>query len=172
MIFNEFIKRNHMTQPIRGNALSKSRERFCQLVADGTEPIQACISAGYKPSGAKQCATRLFKEDAIQKRVAEIQQAARQTSARSAMFSRKRVLNRLSELSFKAEQRGHYAAAIHCEELIGREQNMFVLRPHEVWDGDLAKLTDDQLATLLKNFAGIHPALEEEEKLKKQPLLT
>jgi len=66
------------------------------------------------------------------------------------ILSRERVLNRLSQLSHEAQQRGHYSAAARCEELIGKEIGMFVFvdRTAFLWETDPEKLSDRQLQVL------------------------
>ena len=56
------------------------------------------------------------------------------------------MLNRLSQLGHEAQQKGPYSTAVRCEELIGKAMGMFVDRQQQpAWDGDLKKLTDEQL---------------------------
>jgi uncharacterized protein YoaH (UPF0181 family) len=119
-------------------------EKFSQLVASGISPKEAYTSVGYKPTGAKQAASRLLTNVDVRERVSELQAASARSSAEALILSRERVLNRLSELSHEAQQKGHYGAAARCEELIGKEIGMFA-QPDELWDGNLNALTPSQL---------------------------
>jgi hypothetical protein len=67
------------------------------------------------------------------------------------ILNRERVLNRLSQLSHEAQQKGQYSASARCEELIGRALGLFIDRTDHSfqWDGDLTKLTDEQLERLI-----------------------
>jgi len=84
------------------------------------------------------------------------------------ILSRERVLNRLSQLSHEAQQRGHYSAAARCEELIGKEIGMFVFvdRTAFLWETDPEKLSDRQLQVLGDYL--VKKAEEEEIKAKRQ----
>jgi terminase small subunit-like protein len=128
-------------------------EKFSQLVASGIKPQEAYISVGYKPTGAKQAASRLLTNVDVRQRVSELQEAAARSTADSVILNRERVLNRLSQLSHEAQLRGQYSAATRCEELIGKEIGMFVDRRVE-WDGDPNKLTDEQLQKFFTVLAG------------------
>ncbi|HTR34918.1 MAG TPA: terminase small subunit [Bryobacteraceae bacterium] len=125
-------------------------EKFSQLVASGIKPKEAYTSVGYKPTGAKQAASRLLTNVDVRERVSELQEAAARSAAECVILSRERVLNRLSQLSHEAQQRGHYSAAARCEELIGKEIGMFVFvdRTAFLWETDPEKLSDRQLQVL------------------------
>jgi len=128
-------------------------EKFAQLASSGIKPREAYISVGYKPTGAKQAASRLLTKVDVRERVSELQQAAARSTAEAVILNRERVLNRLSQLSHEAQQKGHYSAAARCEELIGKEIGMFVdRREHFVWDGSLSKLTTEQLEKLINDL--------------------
>ena len=135
-------------------------EKFSQLVASGVKPSEAYVSVGYKPTGAKQAASRLLTKVDVRERVSELQEAAARSTAEAVILNRQRVLHRLSELSHEAQQKGQYGAAARCEELIGREIGMFVQRD-EPWDGNLDSLTDEQLEKLLAQFRAMLQASEQ-----------
>jgi len=129
-------------------------EKFSQLVASGIKPTEAYVSLGYSKAGAPQSANNLLKRTDVGERVKEIQSLAARSSAEAVLLSRERVLNRLSQLSHEAQQKGHYSAAARCEELIGKAIGMFDDRSDLLipWDGDLAKLNDRQLEGLADYF--------------------
>jgi hypothetical protein len=120
-------------------------EKFSQLVASGIKPREAYVSVEYKPTGAKQAASRLLTKVDVRERVSELQQAAARSTAEAVILNRERVLNRLSQLSHEAQQTGHYSAAARCEELIGKEIGMFVDRSTLLWETDPDRMTPDQL---------------------------
>jgi len=129
-------------------------EKFSQLVASGVKPTEAYVSLGYSKSGAPQSANNLLKRTDVGERVKEIQSLAAQSSAEAVILNRERVLNRLSQLSHEAQQKGQYSAAARCEELIGKAIGMFDDRSELLipWNGDLAKLNDRQLERLEDYF--------------------
>jgi hypothetical protein len=135
-------ERTHM--PVLHNP---RHEKFSQLVASGLKPTEAYVSLGYSKAGAPQSANNLLKRTDVGERVKEIQSLAAQSSAEAVILNRERVLNRLSQLSHEAQQKGQYSAAARCEELIGKAIGMFDDRSDLLipWDGDLAKLNDRQL---------------------------
>ena len=136
--------------PVLGNP---RHEKSSQLVASGVKPTEAYVSLGYKPTGAKQAASRLLTKVDVRERVSELQQAAARSTAEAVILNRERVLNRLSQLSHEAQQKGHYSAATRCEELIGKEIGMFVdRRAHFLWDGDLTKIPTDQLEKITERL--------------------
>jgi hypothetical protein len=90
-----------------------------------------------------------MKRRDVQERIDEILSHAAQSTADTVSFDQTRVLNRLDALSRKAEELGQISAAARCEELIGKARGMFVDRPGSfVWDGDLSKLSDEQVVQL------------------------
>jgi len=129
-------------------------EKFSQLVASGVRPKEAYTSVGYKPTGAKQAASRLLTKVDVRARVSELQENAARSAAEAVILNRERVLNRLSQLSYEAERNGQYSAAAKCEELIGREIGMFARTDLEaLWDGDPARLTPAQLDVIITALA-------------------
>ncbi len=122
----------------------------------GIKPREAYVSVGYQPTGAKQAASRLLTKVDVRERVSDLQEAAARSTAGAVILNRERVLQRLSQLSYEAQQTGHYSAAARCEELIGKEMGMFVDRSALLMDLDPAKLTPevlDKLAEHLMNKA-------------------
>jgi len=140
-------------------------EKFSQLVASGIKSKDAYISVGYKPTGAKQAASRLLTKVDVCERVTELQQAAARSTAEAVILNRERVLHRLSQLSHEAQQKGYYSAAARCEELIGKEIGMFVDRTAFLWDIDPSQWSDAQVEiiaeALLKKAAAGDPAKAE-----------
>ena len=75
-------------------------------------------------------------------------------------------MNRLSQLSHEAQQKGQLSAAVRCEELIGKQLGMFVQRVWR-WSGRLEDLDPEQLDNYL---ASLKARIESEEaKLKQLP---
>ncbi|HEV1288450.1 MAG TPA: hypothetical protein VNU44_24200 [Bryobacteraceae bacterium] len=80
-------------------------------------------------------------------------------------FDRARVLDRLDDLSRKAEERGQFSAAIRAEELIGKEHGMFVDQSKILYDDDPEHWSDEKLdakiaaaeAKLEREKAGAQP---------------
>ncbi len=123
-------------------------EKFSQLVASGVKASESYIAVGYKPTGAKQAASRLLTNVDVRERVSELQQAAARSTADAVILNRERVLHRLSQLSHEAQQKGQYSAAARCEELIGKEIGMFVNRIALQWELDPNNMTPEQLDVL------------------------
>jgi len=141
-------------------------ELFAELVATGQSPAQAYAAAGYEEKTAYTCGPRLLKQPAVRSRVTELQQTVAQTSVRRVALNRERVMNRLSELSHEAQQKGQFSAAVRCEELIGKQLGMFVERVC-TWSGRLEDLDPEQLDNYL---ASLKARIESEEaKLKQLP---
>ena len=132
-------------------------EKFSQLVASGIKPTEAYVSLGYSEAGAAQSANKLLKRADVRARVDEILSAAAHSIAEQVAFDHERVLKRLDVLSRRAEELGQIAAAARCEELIGKYSGMFVNHAVE-WDGDLKKLTMQQLVKLRDQFRAIAEA--------------
>ena len=132
------------------------QEHFAQLVATGQSPAQAYAAAGYEEKTAYTCGPRLLKQPEVRSRVTELQQTVAQTSVRRVALNRERVMNRLSELSHEAQQKGQFSAAVRCEELIGKQLGMFVERVC-TWSGRLEDLDPEQLDNYLKQL----PAAEQ-----------
>ena len=63
-------------------------EKFSQLVASGIKSKDAYISVGYKPTGAKQAASRLLTKVDVCERVTELQQAAARSTAEAVILNR------------------------------------------------------------------------------------
>jgi hypothetical protein len=138
--------------PVLANA---RHEQFAQLVASGIKPIEAYTSLGYSKANAAFSASRLSKNVKVCARIAELQAAAAQASVQGVVCNQQRVLARLDMLGRQAEQDQKLAAAIRCEELIGRHLGMFIDRTDVSfkWSGRLEDLSDDQLEQLEKSLA-------------------
>jgi phage terminase small subunit len=100
---------------------NQRHERFAQGIAGGKSPTRAWVEAGYSKKGACQSAKRALNYPDLQARVRELQE----TIAHVAVVSRAKVLERLMQLSQKAEDRRQFMAAIRAEELIGRAISIF-----------------------------------------------
>lgn len=130
-------------------------EKFTQLVASGIKPPDAYVSVGYAKGGAAQATANLLKKTQVSSRIRFLQQAAAAATVADIAYDHQRVLSRLDTLSRKAEEAGQFSAAARCEELIGRSRGMFTDKiDHNMkWDGDLTKLTQQQLDALVISLA-------------------
>ena len=117
-------------------------ERFANALAAGISKSSAYQELGYSEKGIPQGASRLANNPRVKARVEEICNLARRDKSTMEAFDKARVLNRLDTLGRAAEAARQFAAAIRCEELIGKEHGMFTesSRVAFEWDGDLAKL--------------------------------
>jgi hypothetical protein len=79
-------------------------EKFSKLVASGVSASESYAAVGYKPTGAKQAASRLLTNVDVRERVSKLQQAAARSTADSVILNRERVLHRLSQLSHEAQE--------------------------------------------------------------------
>ena len=151
------------------------QEHFAQLVATGQSPAQAYGAAGYEGKTAHTCGPRLLKRREVRSRVTELQQTAAQTSVRRVALNRERVMNRLSQLSHEAQQKGQFSAAVRCEELIGKQLGMFVQRVWR-WSGRLEDLDPEQLDNYMASLKVLIDAeegrlLEQQNQLEAGPVV-
>jgi hypothetical protein len=159
--------------------INEKHERFAAVVAitseRGNDLAKAYAGAGYKIKSqlvARSCGARLLQNATIRSRIAELRGkvpgAAEEKIVeilKKTQFDRARVLDRLDELSRKAEARGQLSAAIRSEELIGKESGMFIDRTQIVGYDDPEKWPDEVLdakiaaakAKLEREKAGAQP---------------
>ena len=143
------------------------QEHFAQLVATGQSPAQAYAAAGYEEKTAYTCGPRLLKRPEVRSRVTELQQTAAQTSVRRVALNREQVMNRLSQLSHEAQQKGQLSAAVRCEELIGKQLGMFVQRVWR-WSGRLEDLDPEQLDNYMASLKVLIETEEAKVEAQKQ----
>jgi len=130
-------------------------EHYAQLVAAGQSPAEAYAATGYKGTTAYTCGPRLLKRAEVQTRVTELQQTVAQGAVTRAEICRELVLRELLDNALKAKQAQQWSASNRALELLGEELGMFQERPKhfvDLWDGDLTKLTDQQIERLLKQI--------------------
>ena len=132
-------------------------ERFANAIAAGINAKSAYVEIGYSPNGAAQAASRLAMSRKVKARVEEICNLARRDKSTMEAFDKARVLNRLDTLGRAAEAARQFAAAIRCEELIGKEHGMFTdsSRVAFEWDGDLAKLPPEIRLKFMAQLEGM-----------------
>lgn len=76
------------------------REAFARFVAEGRSKRDAALAIGYSAKSASSLGSRLFKQAAIQERIAELQQQAAALSIERAQITRERVLDEYARLAF------------------------------------------------------------------------
>lgn len=109
--------------------LSQQREAFAQAVASGLNQSDAYRTAyrvknTTKPETVNQAASRLMADSKVAARVAEL----RAPVAKAAQMTLESHLQRLRELSEKAEESGQMSAAITAEVARGKASGLYVER--------------------------------------------
>lgn len=109
--------------------LSQQREAFAQAVASGMNQSDAYRTAyrvkhATKPETVNQAASRLMADSKVAARVAEL----RAPVAKAAQMTLESHLQRLRELSEKAEESGQMSAAITAEVARGKASGLYVER--------------------------------------------
>ena len=148
-------------------------ERFAELVASGRTPADAYVAAGYKERTAYTCGPRLLKRPEVRDRVHELRQTAAQVSVTRSALNREFVLGELMDNALKAKQDQQWASSNRALELLGKELGMFVDRAaHSFsWDGDLSKLTDEQLDKLIEQFEAMLAAQNDAAAIEIGPVV-
>jgi hypothetical protein len=133
-------------------------EAFSVLVASGMTAKDAYTRAGFMGKGAAQSASRLAKTPAVANRIAEL---GRRTSdalgivaTTRAIVDREWILDIVRRNAVAAFEERNRTAVNRAAELLARLLGMFP-DPREAgseWDGDLEKLTEEQLLTLLASM--------------------
>jgi len=124
-------------------------EQFARLVASGKTPRESFISMGYSPANAGSCALRLSRIPKVRARIVELQQIVTQTANAQAGMDRGWVLSELRKI---AESGASESARVRALELCGKELGMFAGPAEVPWDGDLSRLSDEQLHGLAKSL--------------------
>ena len=109
--------------------LSQQREAFAQAVASGLNQSDAYraayrVKGTTKPETVNQAASRLMADSKVAARVAEL----RAPVAKAAQMTLESHLQRLRELSEKAEESGQMSAAITAEVARGKASGLYVER--------------------------------------------
>jgi len=138
-------------------------EQFCQLISVGHSPARAYVAVGYSAKTAYTSGPRMLKAPSVSARVAELQRSVAAAAVNRAAIDRDWVLSGLRRI---AENGASESARVRALELVGKELGMFVERPAVPWDGDLAKLTTDQLekvtdSLICQAFEGDQVAIDE-----------
>lgn len=121
--------------PVLANA---RHERFAQELAKGKSQADAYQAAGYEPSEPN--ASRLTRNDKVQKRVAELQARA----VENVLLTREWVLEQLVDNASKAKAAGDFGPSNQALNLLGKELGMFVERTENV---NIEHVVSDDLPT-------------------------
>jgi hypothetical protein len=130
-------------------------EAFATLIASGTT---ASIAEAYRSAGfpntrtADAAGARLLAVVRVKLRVTYLRDFIQRSALGRAAVDRDWVLTLLKKNALAAFDAGDRSACNRAVELLGKEQGMFVDRQHHSWDGDLTKLTEAQLYTMLASM--------------------
>jgi hypothetical protein len=160
--------------------LTPMMEQYCQLRARGMQQTAAARRAGYAKNSAKVTAHRLEQDPLIRERIAQLTERARQRDipledpeqhVRTGI-SKDWIRKMLLRNALEAMEAGSYSAANRALELLGKDAGMFQEPKRDMPpDGDLSKLTDQQLDAWIEYFARIaYPDPAEREKAKREAL--
>jgi hypothetical protein len=123
-------------------------EQFVQLVATGKSPKDSFILAGFSKVGAASCAARLLQVASVGARVEHLTNIVASAAVTRAAVDRDWVLSGLRSIAEDREQSG--SARVQAYTKVGEALGVF--RPQGDggigWDGDLTKLTWQQLLRL------------------------
>jgi phage terminase small subunit len=119
-------------------SLTPKRESFAQAVASGMSQSDAYRSAfdtsRMKPETVQQKASRLMADGKVRARVEEI----RAPIVQKAQITLESHLERLKQLSEKAEQEGQFSAAISAEVSRGKASGLYTEKiDHSSSDGSM-----------------------------------
>lgn len=133
-------------------ALTKlKQELFAQAVATGVNATQAAISAGYSKTRASAQGCNLKKDAKVAARIRELTVRIEQQVAHTVAITKDSVIHgiaRTIELALAAKR---YGDALAGYRLIGQHLRLWDPAEDEVgWDGDLSKLTEQQLHNMAK----------------------
>lgn len=108
-------------------ALTAKKEAFAQAVVAGLSQSDAyrsaySVRAGTKPESVNQAASKLMADPNIASRVSEL----RKPVAQAAQLTLARHLERLADLSDKAEKEGKYSAAVAAEVARGKASGLYI----------------------------------------------
>jgi len=142
---------------------SKRMEAFAVALANNPNQTQAAIAAGYSVRRAKAQGCELAKRPEVIKRVAELAVTlsrratkAMEVALKADDLNRKLVLAGIMETIEMAREQRKAADMLKGWELLGKTLGMWDPAPDDVhWDGDLSKLTDEQLHNLAKSLEKI-----------------
>ena len=109
--------------------LNKKQRKFCENVAKGLAPYQACLKAGYKPSYAKNFSHKLLEKygneiDKIKPKVKKIIEKKFNYDVETSF----KKLCEIQELALLPDEKGNYgnlSSAIKAEELKGKMYGVY-----------------------------------------------
>lgn len=107
-------------------------ECFARLRAEGKSGTQAAIGAGYSERSARTQAARMFANDNVKARIAELQTAATDQSVESAGLTEAFVIAGLQRIAMMCDDplspTWNPSAAIRSLELLGKKLGLWVVR--------------------------------------------
>jgi hypothetical protein len=125
---------------------------------------KAYIAAGFSGNGAAQSASRLAKQFAVERRIAELRDTnsnpavprsmAVESGTQQGWLNRAYLLENMRTILETALEEGKLTAAIQAVRLLGLEVGLFRERPEKSieWDGDLSKLSMAQLERVISSM--------------------
>jgi len=131
---------------------------FAQSVAGNVPASEAYRSAGYAGSmgTARANGARLLANDSVRARVNHLRELATRSRAVDNWLTKKWVLNNMRKVFELAVKKGKLGDAISSLRLLGLEAETGLFRERRehqfVWDGDLTKLTEGQLRSVLTSL--------------------
>ncbi len=132
-------------------ALSTTKyERFCVARVQGMSQTRAAIAAGYSVKRASSTGCMLARKPEIVNRISELSVVVAQRSAQRstdlAVIDKEMVLQGIAETIELARAANKFSDMLKGYELLGKHLKLFDRAGEEIpWDGDLSKLTDEQL---------------------------
>jgi phage terminase small subunit len=129
-------------------------EQFAQFVANGINPTEAYVSAGYSDKGAHASASRLLGVATVRARVEQLRSAINNASLEKAILDRAWVIEGLKRIAEKAESENDFSPAIKAHELLGKELGMFVNRIEAEHSGEMT-VHDGSKERLLSKLTGL-----------------
>jgi hypothetical protein len=126
-------------------------EQFAQFVANGINPTEAYVSAGYSDKGAHASASRLLGVATVRARVEELRGAINNASLEKAILDRAWVIEGLKRIAHKAENEKDFVPAIKAHEMLGKELGMFVDRKDIRISKPIEEMTEDELVAILSD---------------------
>jgi hypothetical protein len=140
-------------------------------MAKGQSPTEAARTAGYSIERASTTGGILKKEPEIIARVSELSERIDTQFVAKMAVTKDAVLQRIADLIDKAEAANKFGDAIRGCQLLGESMQIWSPTSDNLeWDGDVAKLSDSQLAQFRSSIRRILPP-EVAEAMDRQHLL-
>lgn len=126
-------------------------ELFAQAIVRGDSGRVAYRSAGYEANddACDAAASRLLATVKVKARVGELRE--RTETASKTVLTKAWIIEQAIQLKRKAEEKGAYAAAVRCVELLGREVNAFVEKKEVGLPGEFSDMRDDELVAIVRS---------------------